>query len=77
MPRFKYAVEQRLRFIDCLVAHYGSVSRAVLIDYFGISMPQATNDIRTYIDECAPDNIVYDLRAKKYVRTANFKRVWD
>ncbi|WP_321904444.1 hypothetical protein [Paraburkholderia tropica] len=71
----KYAVEQRLRFIDFLVAHYGTVNRAALVDYFGISMPCASGDLSEY-QEFAPNNIVYDKKAKAYVRSTNFKRVW-
>lgn len=75
MNEIKYAVEQRLRFVDFLLAHYGAVRRGALVDYFGISMPQASHDIGQYV-EIAPNNIAYDMKAKTYVRTANFKRVW-
>lgn len=71
----KYAVEQRLRFIDFLVAHYGTLNRGALMDYFGISMPQASNDIQEYM-KLAPANISYDLSAKAYVRAAGFVRIW-
>ena len=71
----KYAVEQRLRLIDFLVAHYGSINRGALVDYFGISMPQASNDIGAYIER-APDNLSYDRKAKTYVRASSFVRVW-
>jgi hypothetical protein len=37
-----YAVEQRLRLIDFLVAQYGHVNRSALCDYFGISEQQAS-----------------------------------
>lgn len=76
MSDLKYAVEQRLRFIDFLVDHYGTLNRAALIDYFGISMPCASNDIRDYI-AMAPNNLTYDKGAKTYIRAANFKRVWQ
>jgi hypothetical protein len=75
MAELSYAVEQRLRFIDFLVAHYGSINRAALVDYFGISMPTASNDFGLYIEH-APNNVTYDMSAKTYVRGANFKRVW-
>lgn len=70
-----YAVEQRLRFIDFLLHQYGVLNRIAIMDYFGISMPCATRDIQLYIKK-APDNIVYDNKAKTYIRGANFKRVW-
>lgn len=71
-----YAVEQRLRLIDFLLAHYGTLNRCALMDYFGISSPQATKDIRAYL-ELAPQNAVYDLTAKTYVRGARFQPVWE
>jgi len=76
MNDIKYAVEQRLRFIDFLIAHYGTLRREALIDYFGISMPQASNDIGRYV-ELAPSNLVYDMHAKWYRRGNDFKRVWS
>lgn len=75
MSNFTYAVEQRLRFIDFLVAQYGTLNRGALVDYFGISTVQASNDIREYI-KLAPANISYDLTAKTYVRGLEFFRVW-
>lgn len=63
----------RLRFIDFLLDHYGTMNRSAVMDYFGLSMPQASLDIRAYIEQ-APDNIDYDLSTKCYRRTAIFTR---
>jgi hypothetical protein len=71
----KYAVEQRLRFIDFLVHHYGSINREALTDYYGISVPQASHDIGEYV-RLAPANITYDKSQKTYLKTAQFVRVW-
>jgi hypothetical protein len=71
----KYAVEQRLRFIDFLVHHYGSINRGALTDYFGISVPQASIDLGDYM-KLAPSNLVYDKTLKSYVKGPDFKRVW-
>lgn len=71
----KYAVEQRLRFIDFLLHQYGTLNRSAIMDYFGLSSPQATKDIQTYI-ALAPKNMVYDQNAKTYMRGSGFKRVW-
>lgn len=71
----KYAVEQRMRFIDFLLCRYEEVGRAELVDFFGISKPQATNDFRTYLN-IAPDNARYVTARKKYVRNPEFQRVW-
>ena len=70
-----FAVALRMHFIDTLLDHYGTFNRALLCDYFGISTPQASNDIGLY-QELAPANIEYDTSAKTYRRTRTFERVW-
>jgi hypothetical protein len=70
-----WAVEQRLRFIDFLLAEYGTLNRSALMDYYGISQPQASADIAAYLEH-APGNARYDLKAKTYRRTAEFRRAW-
>lgn len=70
-----YAVEQRLRFIDFLLYHYGTLNRSAIMDYFGVSMPQASTDIRDYLD-IAPNNAIYDKSEKTYKRSETFVRVW-
>jgi len=74
MP-LKYAVEQRMRFLDFLFENYGNVGRIQLTDYFGISTPQATKDFKTYM-KIAPDNVRYNTSQKSYVKNPEFKRVW-
>lgn len=73
--RNTYAVEQRLRFIDFLLAQYGTLNRSALTDYFGISVPQASYDIRTY-QNMAPFNVTYSARDKCYVVTVRFQRLY-
>ncbi len=70
-----YAVQQRLRMIDFLLANYGFVNRGALMDYYGISTPQASMDFRAYMDHC-PGNMVYDGSRKTYVRMDDFKRMF-
>ena len=65
----------RLRFIDFLLDHYGMFNRSAIVDYFGLSVPQASMDIRAYI-EGAPGNLEYDKSGKAYRATAGFTRVW-
>jgi hypothetical protein len=72
----KYAIEQRLRLIDFLVANYGHIRRAMIMDYFGVSMPQASMDIQEYI-KLAPHNLQYDKSNKVYIKTDQFVRVWE
>lgn len=70
-----YAVEQRLRFIDFLLHQYGFINRSAIEDYFGMSQPNASNDLQAYLT-IAPENMVYDAKAKAYVRSETFQRVW-
>lgn len=71
----KYAIEQRLRLIDFLVAHYSQINRDALTDYYGISVPQASLDIREYM-KLAPANLEYDKVQKTYRKTAQFVRLF-
>lgn len=72
----KYAIEQRMRFIDFLLDHYGEINRIVIEDYFGISTPQATKDFSMYM-KIAPDNMRYSVVEKKYKKNPEFKRIWE
>ena len=74
--RNTYAVEQRLRLIDFLLHHYGQINRGALMDYFGISMPQASMDLRNYF-ALAPSNATYSKSLKTYLKSASFKRVYS
>lgn len=67
-----YAVEQRLRFIDAMLYIYGCINREALMYFFGVSTPQASNDIKAYM-EAAPGNMIYDKSAKRYVRSSQFR----
>ncbi len=70
-----YAIEQRLRFIDFLLAHYGHISRNELKNYFGIAGAQATRDFSEY-KKIAPNNLLLNESSKKWVRADTFKRVY-
>ncbi|MDA8428164.1 MAG: hypothetical protein M0T70_02805 [Geobacteraceae bacterium] len=75
IQKLTYAVEQRLRLIDFLLNEYGTLNRSAIMDYFGVSSPQASRDIQEYI-ALAPENTVYDKNAKTYIKGVNFARVW-
>lgn len=70
-----YAVEQRLRMIDFLLANYGSVAPKQLADYFGVSKPQASLDFRMY-NSLFPGNMVYLHATLCWYTTTEFKRVY-
>lgn len=70
-----YAVVQRLRLVDTLLVNGHPVNRQILMDYFGISMVQASKDLSLY-QQLAPANMAYDLSAKTYQAQLTFRRVW-
>lgn len=71
--KLNYAATMRLRFIEVVLDHYGHFNRSSLMDYFGISTPQAAIDIRDY-KTLAPGNLEYDKGGKRYVKADTFKR---
>ena len=73
--KIAYAVEQRLRLIDFLLSHYGTLNRGAIMDFFGVSQAQAALDIRDYL-LIAPANAFYDKSAKTYRKADGFARVW-
>jgi hypothetical protein len=64
--------EQRLEYIEFRLFWDGAVNRSDLIERFGVSVPQASNDLTAY-RQLAPENVTYDLSAKRYVPTATFR----
>lgn len=70
--RRRWGTDQRLEFIEFRLFWEGGVNRSDITDYFGVSVPQASNDLTKY-KELAGDNIHYDASAKRYLPTANFR----
>ena len=68
----RWGIEQRLEFIEFRLFWEGHVNRSDLMDQFGVSVNQASTDLNRYIG-FAPDNMVYDKRARTYVRGSAFK----
>jgi hypothetical protein len=67
----RWSEEARLRAIDAAAFWEGRVNRADLMRRFGISVPQATNDLREY-QARAPGNLRYDTRVKAYLTEPGF-----
>jgi len=67
----RWGVEQRLEFIEFRLFWEGSINRADIKDFFGVSVPQASKDLTLY-QERAPGNMEYDTRAKRYVAAEKF-----
>lgn len=70
----RWNVERRLNFIELRLYWEGRINRADLVDFFGISVPQASQDLARY-DELAPGNLSYDKNAKTYVAGPDFAPV--
>lgn len=64
--------QQRLEFIDFRLFWEGRLNRSDLMDFFGMSLPQASLDLARYI-EMAPENIAYDKAEKAYLPSASFR----
>ena len=70
----RWSTRQRIEFIETRLYWEGKISRKDLTEYFDISIPQATKDIKTYM-EMVPENIKYDSRAKHYMAPTGFDPV--
>lgn len=57
--------ERRLEFIEFRLLWDGKINRGELVDFFGISIQQASLDLAHYI-ELAPGNLEYDKSSKVY-----------
>jgi hypothetical protein len=66
--------ERRLEFIDFRLQWEGRVNRSDLVDFFGISIPQASLDFARYF-KIAPDNARYDHGVKSYVTSSKFSPI--
>lgn len=70
----RWSTKKRIEFIDARLFWEGQISRKDLTEFFDISIPQATKDLKEYI-EIATENIRYDSSAKHYVATPDFNPV--
>ena len=71
----RWGVEKRLTFIEFRLFWEGGINRVDIIQQFGVSVPQASKDLRLY-GENAPGNLVYDRSAKRYLAAADFEPVF-
>jgi hypothetical protein len=72
----KYAIEQRIRFIDFMLAHYEYINRQHICDFFGVSEPTATRDFALY-KSLRPTNMCLDNSSKNYMKTTAFKQIYE
>ena len=71
----RWGVEKRLTFIEFRLFWEGGINRADIVEQFGVSVPQASKDLRLYADN-APGNLVYDKSEKRYLAAAEFAPVF-
>ena len=74
----KWNQARRLEFIDFRLSCDGRINRKDLVDFFSISVPQASLDLSKYqemVENSDPPrtNLKYDRHSKVYVRTDDFK----
>ncbi len=70
--RRRWSLDKRLKFIEFRLFWEGKVNRSDLAKFFRISIPQASADIKAYL-ELAPDNMTYNKSAKTYLASPDFK----
>ena len=70
----KWGKAGRLKFIEFRLFWEGRINRGDLVDHFGISVPQASLDIASYL-ETAPENVSYDKQRKAYFASDTFAPV--
>ncbi|PSH54720.1 transcriptional regulator [Phyllobacterium endophyticum] len=67
----RWGTEQRLEFIEFRAFWEGGIRRGDITDRFGVSVPQASNDLALY-QKLEPNNLRYDASEKRYVPTVEF-----
>lgn len=67
---------RRLEFIDFRLRWDGRINRSDLTTHFGISVPQASTDISTYIG-LADSNLYYDRSERVYLATEKFTPLFE
>jgi predicted DNA-binding transcriptional regulator YafY len=67
----RWGQERRLEFIEFRLQWEGRVNRSDLVNYFSISVPQASLDFARY-RELAPTNVVYDVVQRAYLASPSF-----
>lgn len=75
-PSGRWSQERRLEFIDYRLRWDGRLNRSDLVEFFGISVPQASLDIARYT-ELASNNIRYDASARTYLSGTPFTPLYN
>lgn len=67
----KSTPEHRYRFIELIAYWEGRINTRHLVEQFGLSRPQASADINTYLHQ-APGNLHYDKSSKAHLPATDF-----
>ena len=70
----RWGQKRRLEFIDFRLLWNRTVNRGDLVEFFHISIQQASTDLANY-SQLAPRNLEYDRSLKTYRATASFRPV--
>jgi hypothetical protein len=70
--RRRWGTDQRLEFIEFRLYWDGTINRSDITAQFGVSVPQASNDLSLY-KELAGENLRYDSSSKRYEAASDFK----
>lgn len=70
--RLRWNVRRRLRLIELRLYWEGKINRSDLVEFFGISMPQASQDLALY-QSLTKGNLVYDKTERSYVAGPDFE----
>lgn len=71
-PTTRWSQRQRYGFLEQRLYWEGAISRPDLMQRFGISAPQASDDVANYM-ELAPGNVEFDRSRKVFVATSRFE----
>ncbi len=64
----RWAEEQRMKFIARRLAAQGFINRSHITGKFGVSVPQASLDLRKYLQH-NPGSMIYSVTTKRYEAT--------
>lgn len=73
-PQLRWSVGTRLEFLEFRLFWDRRINRSDLVDFFRISVPQASADLSRY-QQLAPENMLYDRNAKTYRATEGFRPI--
>lgn len=73
--RLRWSVAQRLEFIEFRLVWEGRINRADVAERFGVTVQQASGDLALY-EQYAPDNLIYDRMAKRFIPSARFDPIF-